>query len=115
MKDSKLDSKERLTHIRKAILDIERFLSGVEEITFMENDLIQSAVLMQFVVIGESIVHVDNSILSKYEYPWYKVRAFRNLIAHAYFNINMNAVWEITSRDLHELKTVIEMILQNEF
>ncbi len=115
MKDSTLDSKERLCQIQKAISDIERFLRNVDEHDFVHNDLVHNAVLMQFIIIGEAIGHVGESIIGKYDYPWYKVRAFRNLIAHEYFNIKIAAVWHITQEDLHELKRVINSILQNEF
>jgi len=115
MKDSKLANKERLCQVQKAISNIERFLHRVDANIFIENDLIHSAVLMQFIIIGEAIVHVDESILAKYDYPWYKVRAFRNLIAHQYFNIKISAVWEITQRELPDLKTMIDNILQEEF
>lgn len=115
MKDHKLDSLERLRHIQKAISDIERFLKHVDEGKFIHNDLINNAVLMQFIIIGEAIVHVDESILVKFDYPWYKVKAFRNLIAHEYFNIKVSAVWQITQQDLHDLKRVVESILQKEF
>ncbi len=115
MKDRKQDSKERLCHIQKAISDIERFLIHVDEKNFVDNDLIHNAVLMQCIIIGEAIAHIDERILAKYDYPWYKVRAFRNLIAHEYFNIKLSAVWEITQRDLHDLRTIIDYIVQKEF
>ncbi len=40
----------------------------------------------QFSVIAEVINHVDSNFLVKYDYPWHKVRSFRNLISHKYFN-----------------------------
>jgi uncharacterized protein with HEPN domain len=43
------------------------------------------------------------------------VRAFRNLISHEYFNIELAAVWEIIEKDLPELKIIINTILNNEF
>ncbi len=58
---------------------------------------------------------VEGSILDKYEYPWYKIRAFRNLISHEYFNIKMEAVWEIIINDLPELKSIIDIIINKEY
>jgi uncharacterized protein with HEPN domain len=77
--------------------------------------MLHDAVMMQFIIIGEAIMHVENEKLEKYVYPWYKVKAFRNIIAHEYFNIKLPAVWQIIENDLQQLKTVIQAMLKNEF
>lgn len=114
MKENKHRSFERLIHIRHAIRDIDVFIDGVDEDTFINDPLISSAVLFQFSVIGEALNHVDEEILRKYNYPWYKVRGFRNFISHAYFQIKLEAVWEVIINDLPELKMMIDLILQQE-
>jgi uncharacterized protein with HEPN domain len=115
MKDSRKDSLERLNHFVKGIKEIESYTNGISENVFLDNKLISSAVLFQFSVIGEAIVHVDSNILEPYNYPWFKVRSFRNLISHEYFNIKLEAVWEIIIKDLSELKKVVLNILEKEF
>ena len=82
---------------------------------FCENDILNNAVLLQFIIIGESITNVEKEILDKCDYAWYKVRSFRNMIAHEYFNIKLTAVWEIIQKDLPQLKSVIKTILIEEF
>ena len=114
MKDSCNKSFERLLHIKNAISEIEKFVTKKKRIEFFSNDILTSAILFQFSVIGEAIIHVESSILDKYEYPWYKIRAFRNLISHEYFNIKMEAVWEIIINDFPELKSVIDIIIKKE-
>ena len=115
MKNQKVDSYERLAHIQKAINMIEVFIRDTNKEAFLNDQLVTSAVLFQFSVIGEALVHVEEDLLSKYEYPWHKVRAFRNLISHVYFQIKLEAVWNIIVKDLPELKQLIETILKNEF
>jgi len=104
-----------MKHILQAINDIELFLQDIDEDAFLNNQLKSSAVLFQFSIIGEAIIHVDEEILSKYDYAWHKVRAFRNLISHMYFQIKLEAVWDVIENDLPELKQVIERILEQEF
>ncbi len=115
MKDRRRESYERLTHILDAILEIESFTHDVTNDGFVNNTLLVSAVLFQFSVIGEAVVHVEPALLEKYNYRWYQVRAFRNLISHEYFQIKMEAVWDIISNDLPGLKNVIGEILEKEF
>jgi uncharacterized protein with HEPN domain len=41
-------------------------------------------------------------------------RAFQNLISHEYFNIKLDAVWDIIENDLPELKEVIATIINEQ-
>ena len=95
MKDRIADNQDRLLQIEKAIIQIETFVTGINTDEFINNSLISSAVLFQFSVIGESVGHVEKDLLDKYPYPWYKARAFRNLILHEYFRIELPAIWEV--------------------
>jgi uncharacterized protein with HEPN domain len=115
MRDNKRDSYERLIHINKAIKEIEAFTVKKKKIDFLNDNLLSSAILFQFSVIGEAVIFIEQTLLDKYQYPWYKIRAFRNLISHEYFNIELAAVWEIIKKDLPELKIIINTILNKEF
>ncbi len=115
MNDNIKESYERLSHIQKAVNEIETFTRNVSIEAFLNDNLLSSAVLYQFSVIGEAVIHVETSLLDKYEYPWHQVRTFRNLISHEYFHIKLDAVWDIIINDLSGLKQIIETILKNEF
>ncbi len=115
MKDIREESHERLKHMWEAILEIESFTYDVTSDEFVNNPLLVSAVLFQFSIIGEAVVHVEPALLEKYDYRWYQVRAFRNLISHEYFQIKMEAVWAIIVNNLPGLKNVIGEILEKEF
>lgn len=115
MKDNGKESQERLAHIKKAVNEIEIFTLNVSKNDFLNDNILSSAVLFQFSIIGEAIIHIETSLLDKYEYPWYKVRTFRNLISHEYFNIKLDAVWDIIVNDLLQLKQIIEKIINDEF
>ena len=45
-------------HIQKAINEIEAFTSNVSKKDFLANHLLSSAVLFQFSVIGEAVIHI---------------------------------------------------------
>ncbi|MCC5916463.1 MAG: DUF86 domain-containing protein [Cryomorphaceae bacterium] len=115
MKDRHIESQKRLEHIDKSIAEIEKYVEGVDVHDFCENDMLNNAVLLKFIIIGEAIIHIEKEKLDKYDYAWYKVRSFRNMIAHEYFNIKLTAVWEIIQKDLPQLKSVIRTILTKEF
>ncbi len=115
MKDHRIESRERLVHTREAIAKIEVFVGDIVKADFLDNQLLTSAVLFQFSVIGEAINHVDTNLLSLHNYPWHKVRAFRNLGSQLYFQIKLEAVWDVIVNDLPELRQVIDILLDREF
>lgn len=115
MKDSHQESKKRLEHILKAIDDLESFVQNESLESFCKNTILNNAVLYNFTIIGEALIHVESDKLANYDYPWYKVRSFRNMIANEYFNIKLSAVRKITQNDLPELKIAIQTILKQEF
>lgn len=115
MKDLHEESWQRLLHIEKAIAAIEQYVTGETIDSFCSTAILHDAVLLQFVIIGEAIVHVESDLLDKYDYPWYKVKSFRNMIAHEYFNIKLPAVWLIIEADIPQLKTIIASVLEKEF
>ena len=56
--------------------------------------------MMQFVVIGEMIVKLDEHF--KKEHPsirWQDIKDFRNIIVHDYFGIDSDEIWSIILKD----------------
>ncbi len=115
MKDRHQESFKRLQHILDAIKSIQRYVNNETVNSFCRNGLIHDAVLFQFSVIGKAMNTVESEKLDKYPYPWYKVRSFRNFIAHEHFNIKLSAARIIIERDLPELQATITAIMGNEF
>ena len=115
MRDSKITGKERLLHIAQAISDIEFYTKDVAKESFLANRVLIDATLFQFAIIGEAIIHLDDELLSKYDYPWYKVRGFRNFIIHEYHAIEFRIVWEAIEKDLPELEQIIKKMIELEF
>lgn len=114
-KDRHLESQKRLQQILESIALIEEFTKGRDLKDFCRDDILNNAVMMRFVTIGEAIKNVESEKLDKYDYPWHQVQSFRNLIAHDYFNVNLPAVWEIIETDLAGLKAIVKTVLKKEF
>ncbi len=115
MKNKKISNRDRLSHILDSIITVENFIEDYSKTSFLNDRKTIDATLFQFAVIGEAIIHVDEEILDKYEFPWYKVRAFRNFILHEYHAIEDKVIWDTAKKDLPLLKKVIEVILRSEF
>ena len=63
------------------------------------------ASMMQFVVIGEVISRLNEEFKNQHsEIPWQKIKDFRNIIAHDYFGIDADEIWDIIQSKLIPLK-----------
>jgi uncharacterized protein with HEPN domain len=106
--------KQRAEHILEAIQLIKNFVYKVDEPVFLSDIKVQSAVQYQFLIIGEAIRHIDDSILAKYNYPWHIPRSFRNFIIHVYHGVKMERIY-YAAQDLDELEKQMKCILNTEF
>jgi uncharacterized protein with HEPN domain len=104
------DDLERLDHILNAILAIEKYSGHMTEEEFMDNPITQSAVLYQFVIIGEAVASLSMELTERHPYTWHKPRSFRNYLAHEYFGIDLSVVWYTINVQLPELKDLITSI-----
>jgi uncharacterized protein with HEPN domain len=70
------------------------------------------AALMNFIVIGECVLRLLEGFKEAHgNIPWSKVKRFRNLIAHDYFGIDAEEVWQIAKHHLPALKQNLQQIL----
>ena len=70
------------------------------------------AVLMNFVIIGEMVVKLSDEFKqNNLQVDWPNIKGFRNIIAHQYFGIDAEEVWEIILIELPILKVELEKII----
>ncbi len=102
-----------LSAISESIRKVEFFVIGVKDVKqFYEDEKTFDSVLMNFVVIGESSARLSQEFKIEHgQIPWNRIKAFRNLVAHNYFGINPNEVWQIIHTNLPELKQFTHKIL----
>lgn len=72
------------------------------------------ATMMNFVVIGEMAEKLSENLIDKTqkEIDWYSVKTFRNIIAHNYFGIDAEEVWEIISKSMISLRRNIKNLIE---
>lgn len=69
------------------------------------------ATMMNFLVIGEMVSKLsDNFIKTHSNIEWLKIKGFRNIIAHNYFGIDAEEVWQIIKKDIPDLKSEIDTL-----
>lgn len=104
-----------LTDIITSIDRIKDYVQDLEYQNFIINQLVTDAVLRNLEIIGEAVTGIDEKIKSEYSnILWRDIKDFRNIVAHKYFSINLERVWDIIENELDVLKEEIEKILKNE-
>jgi uncharacterized protein with HEPN domain len=106
---------DRLRHISEAIDQILTFCKGRSEADFLNDSMLSSSVLYQFIVIGEAIRNVNPEMLEKYPYPWHLPRSFRNYVVHEYFGINLKQVYRTVTDLLPGFRTIIDHMIENDY
>ena len=112
MRNNSLNDKIRLLHILEAISEIESYINNLDDSAFLNSSLIRNATLMQIQIIGEATSHLSDSLKSQFpEVEWRQIRSTRNIIAHEYFGIDFEIVWNIASAKLPIFKKQVHQIL----
>ena len=105
MTDNRLP--DYLQHMRQAAADAMTFAEGMSRDDFLADKRTQQAVIMSLVIIGEAaskIMDNDPAFSESHPHvPWRAMRGMRNRIAHGYFEINLDVVWETVRTALPDL------------
>ena len=102
-----------LESIIEATDRIIEYTSGINSADDFNNDYRNfDATMMNFVVIGEMVDKLSESFKKKHdEIEWIKIKGFRNIVAHDYFGIDAEEVWQIIKNKIPKLKTDIQGLL----
>lgn len=106
-----------LDHILAAIERIERHVADVDELVFMQSELLQDAVVRNIEVIGEAANNIQkvapDFAASAAHIPWQVMYAMRNRLSHGYDRIDFEMVWRTVCNDLPTLHALIKSLLQS--
>ncbi len=106
------DERVYLRHIADAIARINDYLAGLSERDFKERQIVQSAVIRELEIIGEAARNLSDDFRRDHpEVAWQDVIAMRNRLIHAYFDVDLNVVWEVVRDDLPGLDVFVRRTL----
>jgi uncharacterized protein with HEPN domain len=101
-----------LDDMLKSINKIERYTKGMNREQLIANELTFDAVVYNLQIIGEAVKHIPPEIRDRYpQVEWRKIAGLRDIVAHAYFTIDDQIVWDIIQNKLLDLHNNIEQII----
>jgi uncharacterized protein with HEPN domain len=78
-----------------------RFTDGSTYEQFTQDERTYDAVLRNLEIIGEAVKHVPAVIRKKYpQVEWRKIAGFRDIVAHEYFGVTDEIVWDIVANKI---------------
>lgn len=90
---------------------IEQYIQGLSFETFEHSYEAQDKVLRRLEIIAEAAKKLPEQLRTDNpDIPWKSIIGLRNIISHAYDEVNLVEIWTIISKHLTETKHQIERI-----
>jgi uncharacterized protein with HEPN domain len=104
-----------LMHIRDSLREVRSFIEGESYESFLQNRMMQNAVMRSFEVVGEAAWRVGPEFREAHpEAPWRSMSDFRNKLIHDYFGLDLEVIWKTATEDAPDLLGVIERLIEDE-
>jgi len=111
----KRDETIYLKHILDAIALIEDYIEGKTYDEFVNDRMLQDAVIREIEIIGEATKNLSLEFRERYsDIPWRNIAGMRDKVIHGYFGVDIDAVWDTATRDIPLLKEKLLKIQKEE-
>lgn len=118
MKKEDLRFLDFLGHILQATDRINTYTEDIDEVVFLQSEIVQDAVIRNIEIIGEAARNIERyhpKFAEQYpDIPWADVYLMRNRVSHGYFAVDLEVIWKAVERDIPELEQQVRMALHQE-
>lgn len=109
------DDAVRLRHMLDAAEEAMAFAKGCERSSLDRDRKLVLALVKDVEIIGEAAFQLSQETRSKFpEIPWDDIVAMRHRLVHAYFDINLDILWNTVQKDLPVLAERLRNIVVKE-
>jgi uncharacterized protein with HEPN domain len=106
------DDRVYLQQLLDCTSNIRDFVHGMDDAAFLKDRKTQSAVIMQFALIGELAKRISEPVRAAIAVPWKEIAGFRDRAIHDYFQIDLQVAWDTILLDLDPLEKAIREYLE---
>ena len=102
----------RMRHMLDAAKEAASFVQGKQRSDLQSNRMLVLSVVRLIEVIGEAASQVTKEFQQAHsEIPWPLIVGMRNRLIHAYFDIDLDRVWDTVNDDLPPLMLQLEQLV----
>ena len=103
------DDGVRLRHMRDASREAVRFSKGKHRADLDDDRMLVFALVKAIEIVGEAANQTsDATRIYLPDLPWVDIVGMRHRLIHAYFDINLDILWQTVQRDLPPLITALD-------
>lgn len=93
---------------------IEKYSKGFTLEKMKKDSLVVDGVVRNLEIIGEAAKNVPAHIKERYsDIEWRKIAGLRDILAHEYFGVDLEVLWDIIEHKMPILKKQVAGILKN--
>jgi len=107
------DDQIRLRHMLDAAHEAVAFTQGRKRADLDTDRMLVLSLVKEIEIIGEAANQIAETSREQLpEIPWADIIGMRNRLVHAYFDINLEILWQTVEQDLPPLIRALESVLK---
>ncbi len=105
----------RIQHTLDAAHKIREFIQGKNRVDLESDDLLSFAVVRALEIVGEAVKQISDDVKKAHpQIEWAEIGAARNRLIHGYFDVDLDIVWAIVTKDIPRLISKLERIVETD-
>jgi uncharacterized protein with HEPN domain len=97
-----------LQDIAESCARIVQYTRGLDRTGLIGDQKTYDAVVRNLEIIGEAAKHISDDLRTAIpDVEWRKIAAMRNMLAHAYFGIDNDILWDVVQNKIPPLATAV--------
>jgi uncharacterized protein with HEPN domain len=90
-----------------------RYTEGMNFENFVADDRTFDAVIRNLQIIGEAVKNIPDDVRElNPEMEWRKIAGLRDILAHAYFQIEDEIIWDVVQNKVPSLLGIVSQLLE---
>ena len=101
-----------LRDIAQSCRKVLQFTEGLTQNGLIRDEKTYDAVVRNLEIIGEAAKHISDGLRNQLaDIEWRKIAGLRDMLAHVYFGIDDDILWDVVKNRLPELVRAVEKFL----